>query len=360
MSLLPLCFNIHAVLLYNATMLKVIPSTKEQLIHFMISYISLGTYDKKFLNNLQLLNLVLGKPLTTNQADLLNKIVLRYFKQFSKLEIDANSMVALPWEKDPIPSLPEYTEAHLTLTDDSMILRSPYKKEFLSEFNKMGTYGVWHKDEKYWSIPANTFTLKSVTSLLEKHYQKINYCEKISAILADIKSYANYGYWDPTYTFNGRYLIKGINESLNNAINHITFDGELITLSRLVRYGINIDASVIDEYLIKYDSDFVDFAKDHKYTVEYGDMSIIDKIISIFPDRVVFGINSNQSVDYFNTLKHKLVLNGITCNTLAPNEYLDLNHKEYIIRISDKMFSQTTPVIAKTLNVVNSSPINIK
>jgi hypothetical protein len=39
------------------------PTTKEQLIHYLVNHISLGTYDKKFLSNVYEIN----KPLTTNQ-----------------------------------------------------------------------------------------------------------------------------------------------------------------------------------------------------------------------------------------------------------------------------------------------------
>ncbi len=56
-------------------MTKVKPKTKEQVIYFLISNISLGTYDKRFLSNLESMNVVAKKPLTTNQATLFEKIM---------------------------------------------------------------------------------------------------------------------------------------------------------------------------------------------------------------------------------------------------------------------------------------------
>ena len=68
-------------------MTKVKPTTKEQLVDFMLKYLSLGTYDKKFLNNLVQLNFIQKIQVTTNQADLLDKITLRYHRQLLKKEL---------------------------------------------------------------------------------------------------------------------------------------------------------------------------------------------------------------------------------------------------------------------------------
>lgn len=121
------------------------PSTKEQLIYYLLNHISLGTYDRKFLSNLQTMYMVSQKPVTTNQSRLLSRIILQYKRQLLKHEITVDQANALPWTREPIPSLPEFTETHLILVDDELILRSPYKNIFVKDFKKLDIYGKWNK-----------------------------------------------------------------------------------------------------------------------------------------------------------------------------------------------------------------------
>ena len=59
-------------------MSKVKPTTKEQLIHYLLHNVSLGTYDNRFLTNIETNFIGAGKPVTSNQSDLLTKITFRY------------------------------------------------------------------------------------------------------------------------------------------------------------------------------------------------------------------------------------------------------------------------------------------
>lgn len=343
-------------------MLKVTPNTKEQLIYFLLNNISLGTYDKKFLNNLQALNLLYKKPLTTNQATLLDKVVMRYGRQLSKLELNPVTLVQLPWDRTPIQSIPEFTEAHLKIEDTTFILRSPYKKEFLNEFGKVELQGVWDKEEKFWSIPASSFSLKILSTLVEKHYGKINYCDNITRMLDEVSKFSQYKYWNPTYVFNGSFIIKGITEPLNEATKHIDFEPTLKTLARVARYGIAIDDSVIDEYLSLYDSDYVEFAKEKTYTVELDDMSIVDKLLTVEPDLIVISSFGNHMKSYFSQIKEALndkteflfLDSGGEC---MPPAY----ENKLVIKITSGMWiKDARPMtVAKTIHVVNSKPIEL-
>lgn len=344
-------------------MIKVTLTTKEQLIYFLLNNLSLGTYDKKFLSNLQALNLLLKKPLTTNQAALLDKIVMRYGRQLSKLELNPIDLVNLPWDRTPIQSIPEFTEAHLKIEDTNFIFRSPYKKEFLSEFNKIDLQGTWNKEEKFWTVPASTYTLKILSTLIEKHYGKVNYCKNISNMIDEITKLNQHKYWNPTYVYNGNFMIKGITEPLYDAIKHIRFEPTLDALARISRHGISIDDTVIDEYLEKYDSDLVEFAKENKYTIEVDDLSIVDKMLLINADLVVFTSVGTHMQNYFtkikNALKHKIEClfldRGDEC--LAPG----YDNKLIIKMTSGIWVKEHQPMtVAKTIHVVNSKPIQIR
>lgn len=345
-------------------MLKIKPSIKEQLIYFLINRISLGTYDKKFLNNIQTQNLLIQKPLTTNQANLLDKIVSRYSKQLSKLELSVQELIDLPWERKPIPSSPEYTEAHLSYHDGVIFVRTPYKKDFVSDFNRESVNANWNKVEKFWNIPANTFTLKFINELVLKHYGKINYCSELKNLITEVELYKDYKYWNPTLVYtNNIFLIKGLTEPLYNAIKDIPFDGSLKSLTLLSYYGVSVDESVITQYLNYYDSESIDFAITNKMNLELGDETVVDKLIKIGADLVIFSSMAHSSEMYFNRLK-ELLLSKIKYIDMAHEIYASdyISNSKYPVLINSHLWindNQPMPV-AKVLYTVNSQPIILK
>jgi hypothetical protein len=342
---------------------KVAPNTKEQLIYFLLNNLSLGTYDKKFLANIQVKNLINKAPLTTNQATLLNKIVERYARQLGKFDLFVSDLTALPWEITPIQSLPTYTEVFLELNDNELILRSPYKKEFLAEFIKLDTGGFWNKTEKIWTIPGSTYSLKSLVSLVEKYYPIVNYCDNIKKILDDIYNFSDCKYWDPTLVYNNSLMINAINQPLYDAIKDIPFDITLPSLARIVRYGINIDSSVSNEFYRHFSVDDVDFAKSIDYNVEFGDLSIVDKIVAINTDLVLMYFNGHGLSSYFHDIKNKLILDHqIECLFLANGqEFVQPEDKDkFIVQVTSRMYGTQPVSAAKTIHVLNSQPIELK
>jgi hypothetical protein len=341
-------------------MIKAKPNTKEQLIYFLLNNLSLGSYDKKFLNNIQISNLIINKPLTTNQSDLLNKIVLRYAKQLAKLELSAYELIELPWTNQPIQSLPEYTEAFLTLGEDKLILRSPYKKEFIADLDSTELFGKWNREQRQWTFPLSGYTLKFLIHVTETHYGKVNYCDSLKSFINEINQFKDYKYWDPTLVcVNNSQLIYGINEPLYEATKHIELDFSLKTLSRLVQYGIKIDDSIITEYLNRYDADFVNFAIEDKLSVELGEESIINAINLLEVDYVVFGSGPAKVLQYFERLQTLL---GDNVKVIDPELFYTKNTQDkFGIYFSSGMYTRDSHKVmyGKTLHVVNSKPIEL-
>jgi hypothetical protein len=223
------------------------PTTKEQLVHYLLMQINLGTYDRRFLTNTLNLNISPKKPVTTNQAALLNKIVERYARQLAKKELSVGDLISLPWSSTPVDSKPEFTDAYLTLDDTTLILKSPYKSAFVRAMRDL-SYTIWHVDEKFWSIPAGLYTLHQIVSLLEEHYDKINYCPEITKILNEAKLYSSEACWDPTLIKkNGRLYVAAINSSLNEAIADVTLSDTLASMARLTKYGIRVDSNLVNQ-----------------------------------------------------------------------------------------------------------------
>jgi adenylate kinase family enzyme len=346
-------------------MIVVKPKTKEQLVYFLISNISLGTYDKRFLQNIEDTYVVLNKPMTSNQANLLDKITSRYHRQLAKLEIDSRDLIKLPWTYPPIESLPQYTEVHLDLIDDTLVLRSPYKKEFVTEFKKNEIGSKWDSDSRFWYMTASTHNLKIVNSQIIKHYSKINYSYNLNEFFDSLKQYKNCDYWNPTYKYvNGNFIIVSTNRWLDEAIKDITLDDSLYTLSRLAWHGITIDESVINISKNKYDDRLVDFASNTNPQTELNDNSIIDKLVQTNVDYVLIYYKlsrGNRVHELTNGLKqHEIKYHVYDSNALFPDE--TDNYKNPVL-ICDRRVSnlenEKTKKFAKVILTVNSKPINI-
>lgn len=287
-------------------MIKVVPNTKEQLIHFMLNNISLGTYDKKFLSNIESINLTNHRPLTSNQVILFEKIIKRYKRQIEKLEVSVDDLIKLPWNLAPIESSPQFTEVHLLLVDNELVLRSPYKKDFVTEFRKLDINPTWQAEDRFWLITASTHNLKVVKKCLEKHYSKINYCEKITKMIEDVKVYEDCKYWDPTLVYrNGNYYVYGITSSLNEVVQHIDINMNLSTLSTISQHGISIDDTVVTQFEEQYGRHNIDFAINDKVSVEYDDPSLITNLLTLGTDFVLL-MERQGNLRYFEPIKSLL------------------------------------------------------
>ena len=339
------------------------PKTKEQLIYFLVSTIKLGTYDKRFLSNLETMNLVNKKPLTTNQASLLDKITSRYKKQIEKLEIHVDELLNLPWDNTPIPSLPQFTEVHLLLVDDELILRSPYKKDFVTEFRNLEINPIWHKEDRFWRMPANSYTLKVIKNSIEKHYTKINYCDSIKSML-DSTSIYDAKIWNPAFChINNNFYVVATSPMLQQAIEHLSFDIDLALLPRLKRFGINIDQSVIDEYLKKFSQEEIDFAINDVVEFNYSDENLVDYLLQIKPDLIV--INDSFKLGHLRKAK-TLLENKITCIIRNKDEQIlsDLHEYEFPVLLTGKVFTATYALkyacgTSKVIHIVNNDPVII-
>lgn len=344
-------------------MTKVKPSTKEQLIHYLLGNISLGTYDRKFLVNLETSYLTNKKPVTTNQANLLEKIVLRYKRQLAKQEVSSDEANALPWTREPIPSLPEFTETHLLLVDDELILRSPYKSAFLKDFKKLDIHSKWEADDRLWRIPATTYTLKIVKECIERHYNTINYCEYIQDILKPLETYTSLYLWNPTFKYiNGNFYVVSVSTALSESIKDLSFDIDLSNLARIAARGIEIDNTVIQKYKETYTEKQIQFAIDLSVKIDIGDHELVDLIATLKPDLVVFSEYVSSVKPFFSVVKEKLNMYNMSFVTQTYTHNVNLSDYDYIIIVESglSLKHQILPYVSKLVQVVNSKPINIK
>lgn len=359
-------------------MLTVIPTTKEQLIYYLLNNISLGTYDRRFLDNIQKLNLMTNKPVTSNQHELLNKIVQRYSRQLTKNSLNVVDLLNLNWDIAPITSLPQYTDAFVSIEDNTIVIRCPYKKEFISDIRKNHSDlpFKWNKDLRIWTVPLSEQTLKISVESIDKHYPSINCCEHVKDILNTIDSYSSAKIWDPTLVRVGdNLMIAAINPCLDDAIKHINLDLELSTISKLQRYGIEIDDTILLELHEKLGSndettELLNFVVHHDVTIDISRISrLIDMLTIIKCDLVVMSEYSNsRSFGVNGELLTKLKDSGIP-HVMIDRKVSKVQHdfKTYSLPVcinlgfwNKTLSSAMTHKVAKTVTLTNGAPIQIK
>jgi len=351
-------------------------TTKEQLIYFMVQHLSLGTYDNKFLVNINEHN----KPLTTNQASLLDKIIQRYSKQLAKQELASAELINLPWKTQPIPSMPEYTQAHIKVEGDTIEIRSPYKKDYVYALKKCEIPIVWNRDERIWRTIYCEHTLKYIINHSESNYDNVNYCNTIKGIIDEYIQYENCKYWTPTLVYsNSNYYVASINESLYNAASDLLKEEiNYKTIARLVCYGIDIDLSV-DKHLYKMQGETphalksIEFAKDRYPILDINDLdNVITYLKQIDSDMVILAPVSTNKISIKLKFKDKLIEHNINFiwidargaqeNAIEIDELYKFpvlvtfglwrNKQEIAITIKTKL-------IGKTIYLADGQPINL-
>lgn len=336
-------------------MSKVKPTTKEQLIHYLLSNVSLGTYDRKFLTNLETGFLGKDRPVTTNQDELLTKVVSRYARQLAKQEISSTDLVNLPWTKQPVASLPEYTTAFAQLVDNKIVIRSPYKTSFIKELRSFRNV-QWVKERREWQVNYNEPNLKKVVSLIAEHYELINFCEAIKEMMAIAEEYENIKVWNPTLVkVSGNLLVAGITESMYNAIIDIPLEISPKCFSTLASYGITVSPSLIT-------SDMLTFAADPSPKLERSNvLDLIDYLSEIGCENVVcVATVHSMASDQFKLLVKGLNDKNIKVVNNANTDYNSLSNYVVLFSLAHTMATGIESHATKLIQVVNSNPIKIQ
>ena len=336
-------------------------NNKEQLIYFMIASLRLSRYDIRFLQNLEKIILI-KKRITSNQSNLVDKLIEKYERQFVKNQMFIKELSNLPWKTLVVETTDEYTSAHIGIVDDNIILKTPYNKAFITAFRSLSQSSfVWDNINKYYIADLSTFSLKLAIRMTGTFFNEIRYSDTVKKILSQQEYYKDVKYWTPTLVcVNGNYMIASTNSALDEAIKHITLNTELITLAELVRYGIDIDNSIL-------------LTAEERFAGSYNPKVELTNICDIVPwlknikcDYVsVSGVALSTNVKFKNELKQSLEIAGIRYNDYndAGGFMLKDNMSKYKfpVVIKFKLISDTNHInTAKVITVVNSQPINLE
>ena len=228
-------------------------TTKEQVIFFMMTTsISLSHYDYKFISNMQSLTHD-KKQITTGQADLFDKLLHKYRKQFATNGYESNDLVKLPWKCVVVESLPKYTNANVDWDDsvNKMTIRVPFKKDFISTFRKEMTDGfpdgsadwVWNSERKRYESDPKTYALKLAYDILPKFFTTV-YHNEVKDIITELES-TKVKYADPTLIVeDGVYTVVNSNNVLDELLLNVTLDNTPKCLYQMSQFGINVDKPI--------------------------------------------------------------------------------------------------------------------
>lgn len=321
----------------------------EQLLYFMKGHIHLSRYDEKFIENVSTLIKV-----TTNQVVLLHTLILKYRRQFVKHELDVDKLVNLPWNITVIESSPQFTDGYITIENNLISFRSPFNKNFISEFRKQEINPfLWDKDRRIYEAPYGTNALKLLVNIAAKYYKNIHFCPITSSLLDSVKEYFDVKYWNPTLVnINGMLMIAAANEPLMNALSNIELNTDPRTLSILSWYGVNISDDITK------DNSKLQFAGSYHANVEITNYYDLVQWLKELQCDCVKMSSVNVSMGHRSNLVKELEANNIPIDNSSD----DTKYKFPVeIRFRHTAINtNTTRNIRKIIQMVNSEAITVK
>lgn len=334
-------------------------TTIKHVVHFISSgSIRLSRQDANFVASISQIFTTHGN-VTSNQVRLFNHILNKYARQFTKFGHDVNQLMALPWNINIVQSTPQYTNAHLSLIDGKIILRSPYNTKFLKYLREQinHEFFVWDKIKKHFEATFSTTSLKLIIDASFKHYQTVNCCPTITKLIDKMIQYDNIKYWDPTLVkVNDQFMIASTNPSIDDIVNGITLSDDPYILNYLVKHAINIDDALLKTPLQQ-------FAGTYNPIIDYDNSEqLIDWLLEIKCDGIylenITGVN-------FLPLKRLIKLANIPVHETSvfhrsptPKERGYTN--SIIIKgLADKSYLDVISV-SKIITMVNNTPIKTK
>ena len=150
--------------------------------------ISLANYDVGFINN-AVRSINKGEGLSDRQRELTIKLVTKYTRQFKRLGIDVTEIVQRPVFSSPLRQVDR--TRHIDIEDDKIIIKFPYNKEMIREFNALSKKlrslkTVFDKPEKRYITEYNEYNLMAIFNWSAKH--KFEYADTFMDIQKKCKN----------------------------------------------------------------------------------------------------------------------------------------------------------------------------
>lgn len=258
---------------------------KEQLLYFFLGgKISLSQYDYKFMANLQTM-IQNQNRVTSNQADLFDKLISKYKKQLVKNGLVKGELKLLPWKTMVVESTPEYTGASVRLMEDDIVIRVPFNKSFISQFRQVENNNyTWDNAEKIYRATFSTFALKIAYTVLPKFFPHVRYCDTLEPIINELVQYEKL-IWNPTARkIHNKLFISANNEVLANRITEKDLEITPQSLFNLTRMGITIHPEIYEN------NEKLSFASSTSYLTDHSNLErTISWIKDVGCDNVIIG-----------------------------------------------------------------------
>ena len=330
---------------------------KEQLLYFFLQgKISLSQYDYKFMANLQTM-IQRDHRVTTGQANLFDNLISKYKKQLTKCGLDKVELKALDWNSTLVESTTEYTGAYVSLFNDTLNIRVPFNKSFISKFREVkdNTF-VWDKESKVYRTNFSTTALKISTRVLHKFFPTVKYCDELSPILTSLAELGTgTTVWNPTLCMvNDKLIIAGCNSIIGELVKDMTLSLEPSILFKLNRMGIDIDPAIISDY------PKLQFAANSVYEAEIVDVeNIIGWMKNLGCENVVIGRGLRTALNQQPLAK---TIEKYGMKPLGPLSYVKLPDGVAMMlqHTSNVGIHSFTGTISKTVVLKDSRPIEVQ
>ncbi len=337
----------------NKTILGIDLKTREHLVYFIqCGKLKLSNYDQRFLQNLNYI-ITVNDPITSNQRDLFEKLVVKYLRQLNKHGLTPEFIAKLKWTVNIVPSDPLYTDAYISIQEGNILFRSPFNKHVLAEFRKIQNNSfIWDKPNKRYTAEYSTHALKIVVTTAKKYFASVHYCPIVKSLLDTISQYEGMKYWDPTLVLvNGNLFIAASNEILDTAIKDIPLTTDARTLAILSDYGIKVDSTIIQG------DPKLKFASEYMPEINSQDIStMIDWLRELGCDEVYLLGPIPES------MKEKLLakLNEITFWKYTNDVQPDSNYPVIIQFVTSSLYHPHSGDVKKVIKIKNNMAIKIK
>ena len=331
---------------------------KEQLLYFFLQgKISLSQYDYKFMANLQTM-IQRDHRVTTGQATLFDNLISKYKKQLSKLGLDKSELKALEWNSTLVESTTDYTGAYVSLFNDTLNIRVPFNKSFITKFREVkdNTF-VWDKESKVYRTNFSTTALKISTQVLHKFFPTVKYCDELSTILISLSELeSGTTVWNPTLCMvNDKLIIAGCNSIIGEIVRDMELSLEPNLLFKISKLGIDVDPDIISDY------PKLQFAANNVYEAEIVDVeNIIGWMKNLGCEHVVIGRGLRTALNQEQLAK---TIERYGMKPLGPLSYVKLPDGVAMMLQHTSNVDNRNPFsgnISKTVVLKDSRPIEVQ
>lgn len=250
-------------IVYTLHMTIGLPQNRNEATSWMLAYINLSRYDRKFFADIWSKKITQNIALTHGQNLLWEKVLKKYHRQITSHQTTVDNLLSLEWPVQPMEFVSHYLTKQVWIQEEKICVQFPFNPKMVEEMRELKTKEtkfqrndhkeIWtfSHEEKIWYIALNTKTARTIYQFAKKFDLQLD--QTFQNLVSSMEQVGPRDHWlVQLREVNGRYYVNNINDQLHEQLCEYDFSIDIPTLNFIQNLCIHPSSHFVEQLQSRY------------------------------------------------------------------------------------------------------------